>query len=143
MIEILVLGEPVTQLRPIFNSYTKTAVDPKKSRDYKKKVRETAVNFIGDKWEPLNEPLKVEVVFYRGIPKSFSKKRVEMAHDGKIFPVTTPDTDNYLKCILDGVTGTVWKDDNCIVELVGKKMYSKVPRAEMTIYTLDEDGNWI
>lgn len=135
-VRIVVMGNPVTQLRPIFNSVTKTATDPKKCRDYKNMVKRTAKNYLGSKWKPLDEPLKIVVTFYREIPNSWSKKKKQQAVDGIILPVTTPDTDNYLKCWLDGNTGVTWKDDNCIIEMVAKKVYSSVPRTEMTVYRL-------
>ena len=142
-IRIVVMGNPVTQLRPIFNSHTKTASDPKKSRDYKKKVGETAKNYLGDKWVPLDEPLKIVVTFYREIPASWGDKKRKEAVDGILLPITTPDTDNYLKCWLDGNTGITWKDDNCIVEIMAKKLYSSFPRTEMKIYRRNDRGEWI
>lgn len=137
-IRIVVMGNPVTQLRPIFNSHTKTASDPKKCRDYKKKVGQTAKNYLGDKWIPLNEPLKIDVTFYREIPASWSDNKKKKAVDGKLLPVTTPDTDNYLKCWLDGNTGVTWKDDNCIIEMTARKKYSSFPRTEMKVYKISE-----
>lgn len=133
---IVVLGNPVSQLRPIFNSRTKRAIDPKKSRDYKKLVALTSKKYVGIDWELIDEPIRVELDFYREIPKSWSKKRKKLAAEGEIFPATTPDTDNYIKAVLDGMSGVVWKDDNIIVELVGRKHYSDVPRVEAVVSTL-------
>lgn len=137
-IKIVILGNPVSQLRPIFNSHTKRAVDPKKCRDYKNKVALTAKKYVGIDWELLNEPLKVRMDFYREIPKSWSKKKTQQAINGELLPVTKPDIDNYVKAVLDGISGVVWKDDNMIVEIVGRKHYSNTPRVEVVITGLND-----
>lgn len=145
MIKIIVLGNPVSQLRPILSTQGKhkvTAIDPPKSRKYKELIKQTARKYVGWDWEPLDEPLKIDISFYREIPKSWSKKKQEQANNGELLPVSKPDVDNYLKCFLDGNTGVVWKDDNCIIEINTRKLYSKVPRAEMKVYTLD-NGEWV
>ena len=132
-IKIIVLGEPVTQLRPIFNSHTRTASDPKKSRDYKLKVRQTAENYLGKDFELINEAISVELMFYKSVPKSYSKKNTAMAIKGDLKPTVKPDIDNYIKCVLDGLTKVVWTDDNLIVDITAKKRYAEVPRAEIII----------
>lgn len=135
-LKIVVLGNPVSQLRPILSTQGEnkvTVIDPPKTRKFKEKVSTTAKRYVGVGWELLDVPLKVRIDFHREIPKSWSKKKTEQAVNGEILPRTKPDVDNYIKAVLDGLTGVVWKDDNIIIEITGRKHYSKVPRTEVNI----------
>ena len=58
------------------------------------------------------------------IPKSFSKKKTEMAKGGFIRPATKPDCDNISKNICDAMNGFVFPDDKQIVTLVVRKWYN-------------------
>ena len=135
-IRIVVMGEVQSQLRPIFNSQTKEAVDPKKCREYKEKVSLTAKNYYTE--EPLDEPLRVEIKIYMGVTESWSKKKKQQALSGELMPTYKKDLDNMTKGIWDGITGVVWKDDGCIVEYEVSKRYSSFPRAEIRIYKISE-----
>lgn len=141
-LKIVVLGEVQSQLRPIMSTagYGKkvTAIDPPKCRAYKKKVKGTAIKYVGKSFEPLDEPLRVDIKVYMGVTKSWTKKKKEQALSGEMMPTYKKDIDNMVKPLLDGCTGIVWKDDGCIVELSATKEYSEVPRAEITINTLDK-----
>lgn len=138
-LKIVVIGEPVTQLRPRFNKSTGAAVDPKKCKDYKRLVGKTAKEYVGKDWTPYDDYIRIELDFFRGVPKSWSKKRKELAYQGKILPGTTPDIDNLYKCFTDGCSKVVWKDDNIIVEAKMRKFYSKVPRAELRVFKVESN----
>lgn len=142
MLKIVILGDPVTQLRPIFNSKTKRAIDPKKCRDYKKKVRETAKNYLDDTHELIDEPIKVVINSYIGVTKSWTKKKKSEALNGTFMPTYKRDTDNLAKPVMDGCSGVVWKDDGCIVDLHVSKRYDKFPRNEVRIYKLNDNLEW-
>lgn len=135
VVKIVIIGEVQSQLRPIFNSYTKRAVDPLKCRDYKKKVSETAKEYYSG--EVLDEPLRVDVDIYRSIPKSWSKKKKAQAKNGEIVPTSKPDIDNLFKGVADGMSGIVWRDDSIIIESRVRKIYSEVPRAEVRVYRVN------
>lgn len=135
-IKIIVPGEPVAQGRPRFNSYTKVAVDPKKSRNYKKLVAKYAM-----KHKPqhlLEGELAVQIDIYKGTLKSFSKKKAELAEARLLRPTTKPDVDNYAKGPLDACKGIIWGDDGQVVELIARKFYSLNPRIEITVRSLEE-----
>lgn len=51
---------------------------------------------------------------------------------------TRPDTDNYVKGILDALNGIVVKDDSKIVDIVAQKFYSDTPRIEAVVSELTE-----
>ena len=71
-------------------------------------------------------PLRLEVTFYRSRPKSAPKK-VTM-------PVTRPDLDNYLKLILDAISGYLCPDDSQVTTILAKKRFTEdVPRIELAL----------
>ena len=133
MIQFTVYGDPVAQGRPRFSNrggFIK-AYDPQKSRDFKDYVRLAASEHAPD--QLLDEPLNLEVTFYRPIPKSFSKKKTKEAENGEILPTSKPDIDNYLKGVKDALSGIIWRDDNCITDVLMRKRYSNRPRIEITV----------
>jgi len=69
------------------------------------------------------EPLRLDVTFFKEIPKSYSKKRRDEM-DGTYINVT-PDLDNFEKAIYDSLNGCVWKDDCQIVEHTTRKIWAK------------------
>ena len=60
-------------------------------------------------------------------------RRREMAEAGLIRPTTKPDTDNYLKGVLDALNTVVFKDDSQVVGMVAQKFYSCEPRIEIIV----------
>lgn len=71
----------------------------------------------------LNEPLSIDISFYREIPKSYTKKKRQLVlEQGSIIK---PDIDNYFKSILDSMNGIFYTDDSYVVELSGRKLYTE------------------
>lgn len=109
--------------------------DPKKSVEYKDIISSLAKEqYAGKPIEYI--PLKMDLRFYRMIPKSVSNKRRKLKENGEIRPVVKPDVDNYSKAILDALNGILYKDDSQIVELNVSKYYSDDTRVELEIYKL-------
>lgn len=137
-INIIVPGQPVAQGRPKFTTVGgfARAYDPKKSVDYKKLVAYHAMQHRPKNL--LEGELSVEILIFKECLKSFSKKKLELAELRQLRPITKPDADNYAKGPLDALKGIIWKDDGQVVDLVARKFYSKVPRIEVTIKTIDE-----
>ena len=69
------------------------------------------------------EPLKLEVTFYKKIPKSYSKKRTEEL-DGQ-YITTVPDLDNLEKALYDSMNNVIYKDDSQIVDHHTRKIWTK------------------
>jgi Holliday junction resolvase RusA-like endonuclease len=65
------------------------------------------------------KPVKVQCAFYFARPKADKKK--ELVYGGK------GDVDNLLKQVLDSLNGAIWKDDSCVVDITGIKMYTDGP----------------
>ncbi len=102
------------------------AYTPKKTRDAEDEIRTyllpASLN-INTIWSGV--PLKLEVVFYVPQPKSKPKKRD--------YPITRSDLDNYLKLLLDSITGCLIHDDSVIVTINAKKRYSDTPCIDFTL----------
>lgn len=137
MIEFEVPGEPVAQGRPRFNSRTKTAHDPLKSRNYKK-----LVSMYARRSKPpdlLMGPLTVQIDIFKTPPKSISsvKKKQAALQNETLRPTTKPDVDNYAKGVKDACNGILWRDDSQVVELFVRKFYSLNPRVVVKVREID------
>lgn len=141
-IRIVIPGQPIQQERPrsrIVKPKGKSpfvsVYDSKRSKDNKAFIASCAVQ-VKPK-EPLDCDLEVEIIFYRELLKSFSKKKIEQALAGQLRPNTKPDIDNYVKAVFDGINGIIWKDDARVVDLKTSKYYSDRPRTEVIVRTLE------
>lgn len=70
------------------------------------------------------KPLKVHIQAFFEIPKSYSKKKRELAIAGKIRPTVKPDTDNISKNIKDALNGIAYPDDKQVVSETIEKYYN-------------------
>ncbi len=132
-IQFEIPGDVQAQQRPKFSRMGKgvKAIDPKESRDYKSFVRLVAAEHAPA--ELITSDIRLEIDVYRKIPKSFSKKKHQMALNGELRPTTKPDIDNLAKGIKDGLSKVLWYDDSQVIELVARKWYSDSPRAVVTV----------
>ena len=139
MIKFTLYGEPVPKGRPKFTVRGGYAIayTPKKTREAETNLRVQALPFKLDK--PLEGAISLTVTIYRSIPKSFSKKKTEMAENGILRPITRPDVSNYLKGIEDAFNKIMWNDDSQIVRIIAGKCYSNRPRIEIEIQEVIEN----
>jgi len=85
VLKIEIPGDVQAQQRP---RVTRNGTfDPKESKDYKSFVRLVASQIAPD--ELITEEIKLSIVVYRKIPKSFSKKKHQQAVDGVLRPSQT------------------------------------------------------
>ncbi|MBT2215851.1 RusA family crossover junction endodeoxyribonuclease [Virgibacillus dakarensis] len=144
MIEFVIPGEPKAQGRPRASAIGKgknrriTMYDPKESKEYKQYVSLIAKQHAPKK--PYEGALRVDIKIYRQIPKSTTKKDRALIFEGIKRPVTKPDTDNYVKSVLDACNGIIYKDDSQVAELYASKYYSDNPRVEICVRELDLIG---
>lgn len=131
LLEECIFGEPVAQARPRITRWG--AYDPPRSKEYKQYLKKALQN---KPTEPYEIPLRFELWVYRKIPKSTSKKRAIEMEQGLILPTVKPDSDNYLKGVLDAFSGVLWKDDSYVTDMVVYKRYSKDPRIEFKLYDI-------
>ena len=129
-------GEPVPQGRPRFHSRNGfvSVYDPPASKKYKEYVANFAKEHYA--WNPIEGMVMMNCNFYLPIPKSWPKKKQEMARNHEIRPSAKPDWDNYAKAMCDGLNGVLYKDDGQIVESSVKLFYCDEPRAEVEVYEI-------
>lgn len=124
---------PVPKGRPRYSAragFVRTYT-PKKTSDYETIVRAAAQSAMTR--EPLETPTAVYLYFRLPIPKSYSKKRVAACLTGLERPTKKPDIDNLAKSVLDGLNGTVYKDDGQIVSLHVTKVYAAAPGVDVLV----------
>lgn len=126
-------GKPRGKERPKFNSKKKKCYTPDTTVEYEKLVKwsyrsQCKSYYFGDK-----TPLKMVLMIYYYIAKSDKKQVKKDKLNAHIRPTLTPDIDNVIKAVCDGLNGLAYKDDAQIVEVVAKKYYSDNPRVEVQI----------
>lgn len=133
-ITFVVYGEPVAQGRgrsTIVNGKV-IVYDPAKSREFKRLVK-----YIAQRYRPENlitSAITLTVRAYLSIPKSFSKKKKEMALSGELRPVKKPDLKNIIAGIEDALEKVIYENDSQIVEYgASGKWYGDPPRVEVEI----------
>jgi len=111
----------------LFVTRTGRSYWPKKVTQYMEEIRAMAKK----QWkkEPLDKPLKVEVVFHIPRPKSVSMKK-------RKYPSVKPDLDNLLKSFFDALEGVVFVNDSRIVTMTVSKQYSSEGNIELKIRAL-------
>lgn len=133
--EFLILGQPVGKRRPKFSTihgYAQ-AVKPKEDVIYENLVKVCFTQAKPTDYDLYDKPLRVEIIAFFDIPKSFSQKRVREALGGGISPLKKPDADNIAKIICDALNGVAYKDDTQIVELRVRKIYAAEPSVSVLI----------
>lgn len=98
------------------------AFTPKDTVQYEKLVRDCYKKQDG---RYLEGSIKALIIAYYKIPKSYSKKRVQVIRDGLEKPTKKPDADNIGKIILDSLNGVAYKDDSQIVDIRIIKKYTE------------------
>lgn len=94
------------------------AYTPERTKEYETRVRALALEQMGvDGVEkiPAHQPIHISCVFC--MPRPAARKRDQ-------YHLTTPDLDNMLKAILDGLQGALLEDDKSVVSLSATKRYS-------------------
>lgn len=126
---IVVEGKIKGKARPrVFNGH---AVTPKDTVTYENWVR---LNYKEQCGEYLEGSIRVRIIAYYKIPKSYSKKRVQAILEGKEQPIKKPDADNIAKIILDSLNDIAFHDDSQVVELIVTKRWTEdIERVEFDL----------
>ena len=138
----VVEAEPVPQGRPRFASVAGRfvhAYDPPESVKYKNLLK-WHIRAFQQKYPNvgmLQQNIFLELKIFRSIPKAFSKKKRQEIREGKLYPVTKPDTDNYVKTVLDAANEIAFKDDSAVIGILARKYYSDIPRIEVALFEVE------
>ena len=91
---VIVEGKLKGKARP--RVYKGRAITPKDTVTYENWVR---LCYNEQDNRMLEGPIKATINIYHGIPKSYSKKRVQAIKTGEELPIKKPDIDNIVKII--------------------------------------------
>lgn len=120
-----ILGKPVAKQSVKFTTagikYT-----PTKMVNYSNYVRMCFQHDYPDHLPSILEGynLAVNIYVYVKYPKSFSKKKIQLAEDRILRPTVKPDWDNISKNICDALNGIAYPDDKAIVDGTVHKYYA-------------------
>ena len=117
-------GQPIGKSRPRFSTKTGKAYTPSKTREYEKKVKQSAwVAMSKLKLKPSTSRCSVIITCSMEIPKSYSKQKRIFCEAGIIIP-PRPDIDNLIKSALDGANEIVYLDDKQVWHVSAFKKYT-------------------
>lgn len=134
-------GIPVAKGRPrvTIRGGRPQAYTPEKTEKYENLVRLAFTEKYGET-VPASGPIILEFRAYFPVPKSFSKKKKQLALQGVLQKTTKPDLDNIQKAIQDGLNGVAFVDDSQIFRYVATKSYSETPRVDIEIIEWEDDA---
>lgn len=128
-----VYGKPHGKGRPR-HSKSGAVYTPKETKDYEAQIGWRAKKNMGATDKQLTIlPISLIVDIYVTPLTKMKKADKETALAGFILPVCTPDVDNILKSIMDGLNGIVYEDDKQVVHASVSKQYAPEPKVEVTI----------
>lgn len=130
-------GAPVTWKRAQRNFKTGAIYNPKKMENYQNRIVDKFMECCPD-WRPVDRPVILQVIAYFDTPKSFPKWKKFLAESERLPYVSIPDADNLVKNVADALQKVAFVNDSRITDILVRKRYSAKPRAEVTIWFLDE-----
>lgn len=130
---------PKPQSRPRFTRNGR-AYELKEMTDWKRAV---ALHLRGKQPRLIAKgPIMMSMTFYVYPPQTVSKAKTKRPLENreleKIFVDKRPDTDNYVKALLDASDGILFKDDGQIAAMTAQKLYSLNPRIEIVIEEIEK-----
>ncbi len=133
-VKFTVFGEPQGKARPRFSRKNGRTYTPDKTVLYENLIR---AEYLRQCLWQRKEPLAMHIRAYYSIPASASKVRQAAMEAGLIRPVKKPDADNIIKVVADALNQVAYRDDADLVLVVLEKFYSRQPRLEIEIETLE------
>lgn len=82
--------------------------------------------------KPLEGPLHIKIDFFYKVPKSWSKKKKELAK----WHTSKPDIDNLQKSVLDSLNEIAYIDDSQVCSIQARKQYSNIDGVKIEIYNI-------
>jgi len=133
---IEIFGKPFAKQRPRM-AKTGHVYTPKETVSFERVVGQIASEKIKD---PLRGPVKLTVIAFFKIPKSWSK--VKKADALKtLYHTSRPDYDNVLKAIADGLNRVAYVDDSQVAKAICVKLWTENdPKTRVIIENLSQEG---
>lgn len=125
--KVLMPIQPMPAPRPRVTRYG-TYNDPKYT-NYKKAIALLAKQ----KFELSDNPIAMNINFYFEKPKSWSKKKRDIAY----WHTSRPDIDNLQKGVKDALNGIAYKDDSQVCYVMATKCYADTFGIEIEIHDLN------
>lgn len=122
----MVPGKPIGKARPRVNTYTHRAYTPTATKAYETAVRSSYMNAAPPGERLHVGPVRVQIMAYYPIPKSWNKAKKQAAVAGEIRPEVKPDLDNCAKAVLDALNGLAYEDDSSVTDLTIHKRYAEI-----------------
>lgn len=130
-------GKPVGKERPRYSKFTGGFYTPTKTKDFERLVGFYAKQCMMKSGKKLTSlAVGVNLTIFHKVPSSYAKQRKSDALENIQRPIKTPDTDNVLKCVMDGMESVVYENDNQVVENVIKRFYSSDWGIEVEFYEI-------
>lgn len=136
MLTLKILTEPTPKQSAKFYRAGRLlkAYQPTKINLSKQTIQSVVINQLPKDFVPFNSEIEVEYKFYFAPLKNFNKKIKALIDNNRaVYKSTKPDIDNLLKHINDSLENIVFNNDSQIVRMTAEKLYSHVPRTEITI----------
>jgi Holliday junction resolvase RusA-like endonuclease len=134
LIVIVLPGKPRGKQRPFFTKKG-FGFTPKQTRVQEATVKTLAIEAMAGR-TPFDGPVALDIVATMEIPRSWSKKKQELARTGGMRPTGKPDADNLLKLVADSCNGICYRDDAQIVWARITKVYGEHPQTRCEISEL-------
>lgn len=146
VIEFVVHGDPrpkgsMRAIMPKNGRYPIMIEDNKHSKPWMTRVNAIAQD--NSPPVPWSGPVRVELIFGIGRSKSHygTGRNAEILKDSAPeYPAKKPDPDKLARNILDSLTGCVYCDDQQVVELLVRKVWSAVPGVKVTAIQLSQEA---
>ena len=128
--------KPVGKERPRMSRHG-VVYTPKKTREFESLVGAYGRKYMSDHGLQISDKaMSVNVIVYDAVPKSWSKVNRRDALAGKIRPTKTPDGDNIVKAIFDGLEGVVYVNDKQIVQFYFNRVYAESDTIQLSFKEL-------
>ena len=130
-IKFKILGKPRGKQRPrmCIRFGKQVTYTPKQTSEYEKLVKASYMA-VSRTFFKKGVPLEVNILAF------FSGK-----YSDSDWVTKKPDSDNIIKIVLDGLNKVAYHDDAQICKIHFEKRYSKIPRVEVKIKSLEEKSN--
>ena len=102
--------------------YNKSTYTPTKTKNAEQEIAVAYINKFGKTM--LKGPLEMKVICEYQVPKSYTKKKKNLAKEGLLPKLTSPDVDNLSKTALDALNKIAYEDDKQVISLLSMKRYA-------------------